>query len=213
MHSTSGARLGRALDPGGGGVLAGPGSHLQTRWAGVPVQLWPWQSPEWELGWGQAGPGAECQRWLLPEIGSCRAGEPGERRRPAGRGQSHSRAHGGHGRLPALQPNSIFPTALPYLSRDLPAPRSTKERERDGVRPEGERLGSPPAPAPPRLTCTPAPPRLTCTRRRFRPSWAGPPSPPGCPPCPSLQTQTAPSCFSRPSLSLDNGPRPRRGHT
>lgn len=168
---------------------------------GTCTAVAPAEPREWQLGWGQAGPGAECQRWLLPEIGSCRAGEPGARRGLASRGRWHSRAHGGHGRPPALQSNSISPPAPPYLSRDLPVPRSTKERERDGVRPESEQLGGPSAPAPA---------QLTCTRRRLRPSWAGPPSPPGCLPCPSLQTQRGPNFSSRPA-STEQWASPQAG--
>ena len=88
-------------------------------------------------------------------------------------------------------------TAQPYLSRDLPStPQHRGETKRCShahkacrwaARGHGLR------------------PQLTCTRRRFRPSWAGPPSPPGCPPCPSLQTQNGPSCS--PCHITQPGPR------
>lgn len=81
-------------------------------------------------------------------------------------------------------PQSV--TAQPYLSRDLPSPpqhkgeteRCSHTRKAHNWVARGHGLH----------------PQLTCTRRRFRPSWAGPLSPPGCPPCPSLQTQSRPSC-------------------
>lgn len=53
---------------------------------------------------------------------------------------------------------------------------------------------------------------LTCTRRRSHPSLAGPRSPPGCLPCPSLETHRESQASSpTPACAWILGPIPRRG--
>lgn len=111
---------------------------------------------------GQGSLGAEyVMSWLVPGTRNYRIREAWE---CTGLAQStHKRA---------LPPTKDDSPGL-GLSRDLPSPRRTKERQRDEIthaKCTARRPGD--------MGSTPSSAR---TRRRFRPSWAGPLSPPGCP--------------------------------